>query len=41
MNKYAALICITFITISIGGCSTIDGMGKDISKASQAVQRSM
>jgi len=41
MKKYTIFVCFAFISIALGGCSTVDGMGKDISKASQAVQQSM
>ncbi len=39
MNKYTILVCFTFVVISLGGCSTVDGMGQDISKASRAVEK--
>ncbi len=32
------LIALTILALSITGCNTIAGMGKDVQKAGQAVQ---
>ena len=32
--------CFTLASLSLAGCSTVEGMGKDIQKASVAVQDS-
>jgi len=38
MNKYIVLALLAFVALS--GCNTINGMGKDIEKAGEAVQKS-
>ncbi|HEU4708200.1 MAG TPA: entericidin A/B family lipoprotein [Methylophilaceae bacterium] len=38
MKKLIALMLLAFVTLS--GCNTINGMGKDIEKAGEAVQKS-
>ena len=32
------LITFLLIAVAVGGCNTVEGMGKDISKAGDAVQ---
>jgi entericidin B len=32
--------CVLLILFSLSACNTIDGMGKDIEKAGEAVQKS-
>ncbi len=41
MKKYTIFVCFAFISIALGGCSTVDGMGQDLSKASRAVEQSL
>lgn len=38
MNKFVILALLAIVTLS--GCNTINGMGKDIEKAGEAVQKS-
>lgn len=37
MTKYVMLIALAIV---ISGCNTLNGMGKDIQKAGEAVQKS-
>lgn len=34
------LVCALLLLFSLSGCNTIDGVGKDIEKAGEAVQKS-
>jgi len=34
------LIAAVFVVIALSGCNTIDGVGKDLEKAGEAVQKS-
>ncbi|MBF0303988.1 MAG: entericidin A/B family lipoprotein [Desulfamplus sp.] len=36
-----ALVGIVFILVSIQGCNTVKGVGKDIEKTGEAIQRSV
>lgn len=35
------IFLLAVVTLSLGACSTIEGVGEDLSGASRAVQRSM
>jgi predicted small secreted protein len=39
-TKKAALICLVLLTASIlAGCNTIQGVGKDVQRGGQAIER--
>jgi len=41
MKKLMVLASLLFATASLSACSTVEGMGEDLSKASRAVESSM
>ncbi len=38
--KQASKICLlSFIVVIVSGCNTVNGIGKDVSKGGQAIER--
>ncbi|WP_407635283.1 entericidin A/B family lipoprotein [Methylobacillus flagellatus] len=40
IKRWFMAATISLLTLSLVGCNTINGMGKDIEKAGQAIQKS-
>lgn len=41
MRYYAMILTILFLTISLLGCNTMRGLGKDIETAGDSIQRTV
>ncbi len=41
MNKTVLFLSLLVVGASLGACSTVDGVGQDLSKASRAIEGSM
>jgi entericidin A len=39
MKKIAMYVAVTLSTLVLMGCNTVAGMGKDVSKAGDAIER--
>jgi predicted small secreted protein len=39
MGKYLMLAAAVLMTIALSACNTVQGMGKDISKAGQGIEK--
>lgn len=38
MNKFLALIFLSFFAMTVAGCNTVEGAGEDVEDAGEAVQ---
>ncbi|MFP4097671.1 MAG: hypothetical protein ACLFP8_08100 [Alphaproteobacteria bacterium] len=41
IKKSVLFVCFALVSLSLAGCSTVEGMGKDLQKASETVKSSM
>ena len=39
MNRYASILLAMLAVVSLSACNTIHGVGKDIEKGGQAIER--
>ncbi len=38
MKRLSAVIAVIFLAVSLGACSTMEGLGKDIQKAGKSLE---
>lgn len=41
MNRYVFMVVILALTVSLAGCETVKGVGRDITGASSSIQEKM
>ena len=41
MKTLASVLCAVCAVVALGGCNTLYGIGKDIEKGGEAIQRSV
>lgn len=39
MQKFYSLLSALLLTLTVAGCSTVEGFGKDIKKGGQAIEK--